>query len=107
VRIPSPTSSAAARSASAASFDAGEQEVLDEMHRRMKDGCDVVCVIRNPKDPQGQGQVIALEHSSPGFLHQIQTDAGRQSAPHETSLEIPNRRPPLLEWDAEKGWLKR
>ncbi|MGA2034555.1 MAG: trypsin-like peptidase domain-containing protein [Thermoguttaceae bacterium] len=67
------------------------QAGMEELRRRLKEGAEIVCVIRNSHDPQAKSEVLMLD---------------RGSATHEeTALEVARPRRPLLEWDATAGWL--
>jgi hypothetical protein len=37
-------------------------------------------------------------------LKQLATEGRSQDGPHETSLEVPKNRRPILEWDAGVGY---
>ncbi len=106
VRIPSsntpaaPPAAVAAATAGAAprastnnpaALAAGEQVVMDQIRRRAGEGSEVVCIIRDRNNPQAKEEVITL-------------DRDRTAAGIPTSLEVPKRPTPILEWDAETGW---
>jgi hypothetical protein len=83
----------------------GEQAVMDKIRRRAGEGSEVVCIIRDRNNPQAKSEVITLDRASPAFVNEL-TLAGRsQNVPQETSLEVPKRPTPILEWDIETGWL--
>ena len=84
----------------------GEQAVMDKIRRRAGEGPEVVCIIRDRNNPQAQershhvGRRVSRP-SSTSF-----TRAGQpQNIPTPTSLEVPKRPTPILEWDKETGWL--
>ena len=119
VRIPSPEPPAVSSSATAgpaatatahaaandsAVLASNEQAILDEVRRRAGDGSEVVCIIRNHNDPQGKSEVITLDRASPAFINQLSSAAQPKQLPHETSLEVPKRPTPILEWDIQSGW---
>jgi hypothetical protein len=76
--------------ADGAQFVTGEQAAMEEIHRRVKEGAEVVCVIRNARDPQAKSEVIML---------------GGPKNVEETSWEVPRDKKPILEWDATRGYL--
>ncbi|MGO9108597.1 MAG: trypsin-like peptidase domain-containing protein [Thermoguttaceae bacterium] len=82
----------------------GEQAVMEKIRRRVGAGAEVVCIIRDHNNPQSTNEVITLDRASPAFVNQLTRAGQPQIAPHETSLEVPKRRTPILEWDAETGW---
>jgi hypothetical protein len=78
----------------------GEQAALDEIHRRLKEGSEVVCVIRPRGKPDAQSEVIMLDRASPEFVKQIASEGRRPDKPYQTSLGLPKPRKILLEWTA-------
>lgn len=79
-----------------------EQAALDEIHRREKEGAEVVCIIRPRDNPAAKSEVIVLDHASPEFVRQLSAAGKRQDKQYqETSLELPKPRRILLEWSAE------
>ena len=52
----------------AATLAPGEQAALEKIQRRLKEGAEVVVVIRNGRDGQEKNEVIRLDHASPAFL---------------------------------------
>jgi len=94
------TASAAPRAAisnPAATAD-GEQAIMDKIRRRVHEGAEVVCIIRDRNDPQAKDEVITLDRQGPASVNRL------SHAGHPTSLEVPKRPAPILEWDAETGW---
>ncbi len=91
VRIPSQDAPAAPPAAVAAETADGEQAVMEKIRRRVREGAEVVCIIRDRNNPQAKEEVITL-------------DRDRTAAGIPTSLEVPKRPTPILEWDAETGW---
>ena len=85
----------------------GEQAVMDEIRRRAGEGSEVVCIIRDRNNPQAKSEVITLDRASPAFVNQLSRAGQPRNAPHETSLEVPKRPTPILEWDIETGWRHR
>ena len=78
-----------------------EQAALDEIRRRLKEGAEVVCVIRSRRDPQTKSEVIMLDKASPEFIQQLAAETKTKDGRQETSLELPKPRlQPALEWSA-------
>ena len=82
----------------------GEQAVMEKIRRRVAEGSEVVCIIRDRNNPQAKSEVITLDRASPAFVNQLSSAGQPQNIPHETSMEVPKRPTPILEWDAETGW---
>ena len=80
-----------------------EQAALDEIRRQLKDGAEVVCIIRPRNKPGAKSEVIMLDRASPEFLERLAAERRRQDGRHETSLEVPRPRRKLLEWTAPDG----
>jgi thiol-disulfide isomerase/thioredoxin len=107
VRIPAPVADAAPASTVAVDrggLAPGEQAALDEIHRRVMQGAEVVCIIRDRHDPDARSQVISLDRASAAFVDQLSAAARPASGRVPTSLDIPRSRTPILEWDLESGW---
>ena len=68
------------------------------------EGSEVVCIIRDRNNPQAKSEVITLDRASPAFVNQLSSAGQPRNIPHETSLEVPKRPTPILEWDIETGW---
>ena len=80
-----------------------EQAAMEEIRRKLKDGAEVVCVIRSRNNPGTKSEVIMLDRASPEFLKQLAAESQAQNGPHLTSLEVPKPHPAkkvLLEWSA-------
>jgi hypothetical protein len=88
-----------------ASLSGEEQTTLDDLHRRMKAGAQIVCVIRDCQNPQAKPEVLMLDGVSPGFLKQLAAEARPQDGLQKTSLEVPRARKVILEWDAKAGYV--
>ncbi len=93
--------------AGAAAMAKGEQAVIDEVRRRAGEGAEVVLIIRDRNNPQAKSEIITLDGASPTFLNQLShavapACGSPQNIP--TSLELPKRPTPILEWDSETGW---
>ena len=82
----------------------GEQAVMEKLRRRVDAGAEVVCIIRDRNNPQSTNEVITLDRASPAFVDQLCRGQQPQNAPHKTSLEVPKRPTPILEWDVETGF---
>ena len=80
-----------------------EQTVIDEVRRRMHDGPVKIYIVPDRENPQAKSEVIALDGDSPASLSQLAHAEKPQNIP--TSMELPKRPTPVLEWDAEGGWL--
>jgi thiol-disulfide isomerase/thioredoxin len=80
------------------------QDALDVIGRRMREGAEVVCIIRDRRDPQAKSQVITMDHA---LVQQLSADAQAEQSPQQTSLAVPQPRTPILEWDARQGWIHR
>ncbi len=104
---PSPglaTAAAGPQAGDAAPLAPNVQDALDVIGRRMREGAEVVCIIRDGHDPQAKTQVITMDHA---LVQQLSADAQAEQAPQQTSLAIPQPRTPILEWDAQRGWIHR
>ena len=75
------------------------------IQRRLKEGDEVVCIIRNRRDQQGKSEVLMLDHVSREFVDQLSAKAHDSELLHPTSLEVVHQKTPILEWDAERGYL--
>ena len=74
-----------------------EQAALGEIARRLRQGAEVVCVIRPRGMPNAQSEVIILNEVSPDFLNHLDhlaASARSQNALQATSLEVPRPRAP-------------
>jgi hypothetical protein len=77
-----------------------EQAALEEIHRRLKDGSEVVCIIRPRGNPDAKSEVIMLDRASPEFVKQIASEGRRTDMTYKTSQGFPKPRKILLEWTA-------
>ena len=68
-----------------------EQAALDEIRRRLREGAEVICVVRS-RDPQAKSEVIILDKVSPALLGQLSAMARTRDPLLSTSLEIPRKR---------------
>jgi thiol-disulfide isomerase/thioredoxin len=120
VRIPdeqpatsAPPASAVAANAStprpastgAAGLSSGEQTTLDEIGRKLREGSEIVCIVRDRNDPKSQSQVFTLDRASPIFVNRLARAAQPPREAQPTSMEVAKPRSPLLEWDSEAGWI--
>lgn len=80
-----------------------EQAALDEIRRRLKEGAEVVVVIRPRNNPGAKSEVIMLDRASPEFLERLAAERRLQEGLRPTSLETPRPREKLLEWSASDG----
>jgi hypothetical protein len=110
VRMPTPTADAATapggHPAPDVAFDRGwltasQQAALDEVRRRVIAGDEVAIVVHGRRNPDATGRVISIDGAP------APAGSGSPDLPHETSLEVPRPRTPILEWDIETGWRHR
>ncbi|MBN2579735.1 MAG: trypsin-like peptidase domain-containing protein [Pirellulales bacterium] len=97
----------AATTAETSAINPTEQAALDEIRRHLKEGAEVVCVIRPRNNPQARSEVIMLDKASPEFLRQLTAEARSQRGKHLTSLDVARPRKKILEWSASSdrsGW---
>jgi hypothetical protein len=84
-----------------------EQAAMEEIRHRLKEGAEIVCIVRPRGDPNAKSEVIMLDRASPELLRQLASEARRQDRPYPTSLEVPRELPKprkiLLEWSASNG----
>ena len=80
------------------------QAALERIRHLVEEGANVTCIISGPGDLGGKTEVIRLGHNPPAASCQLATARQPQDVPHQTSLELPTRPQPILEWDAEGGW---
>jgi hypothetical protein len=78
-------------------MNAGEQAALDEIHRHLKDGAEVVCVIRPRNTPSAKSEVIMIDKASPELVRQLSAESQAKDV-QRTSLEVARPRKKLLEW---------
>ena len=78
---------------------------MDEVQRRVKEGAEVVFVVRDCRDPQKKSEVFLLDHASPALVDRLTSQAQGVEPLHKTSLEMPRPKQPILEWDATRGYL--
>jgi thiol-disulfide isomerase/thioredoxin len=87
---------------SGANLPPHEQAALSDLKAKVKQGATVVCIVNNPN---GQSEVFMLDNASPEIRRQLSAAGRPQTAPYETSLEVPRQQKPqkkvLLEWSAE------
>ena len=104
--LPAAIAGAAPRAATngPAALANGEQAVMDQIRRRAAEGAEVVCIIRDRNNPQAKSEVITVDRPSSAFVDQLSTAGQSQKVTHETSMEVPKRATPILEWDAATGW---
>jgi thiol-disulfide isomerase/thioredoxin len=89
---------------------AEEQAAMDEIRRRLHAGSEIV--IRDPNNPQWKSEIIALNRApSPAASSTRAIDrpyneppGPGQPQPIPTSMEVPKRTAPILEWDIATGW---
>jgi hypothetical protein len=100
-------SSAAPRAANAApaGLSDAEKTTLNEIHRKLREGYEIDCIVRDRNDPHSHSQMFTLDEASPIFVNQLSRAAQAPAERHETSMEVAKRRAPILEWDAEAGFI--
>jgi thiol-disulfide isomerase/thioredoxin len=90
-----------------ASLPPQEQAAMEEIRHRLKEGAEIVCIVRPRGNPDAKSEVIMLDRASPELLKQLVSEARRQDRPYPTSLEVPREQPKprriLLEWSAPNG----
>jgi hypothetical protein len=102
---PAASAGAAVAAKDAGAAADGEQALMEEVRRRVHDGPVKVYIVRDRDNPVAKSEVIALDRDWPASANQVARTGQPQNVPHETSLEVPKRPRPILEWDAESGWL--
>jgi thiol-disulfide isomerase/thioredoxin len=94
-----------AANAGSTGLSGAEQTTLDEIHRKLREGSELIVIVHDRNDPKSPSQVFTLNEASPIFVNQLARAAQAPVVKHYTSMEISKRRTPILEWDAEAGWL--
>lgn len=84
-----------------AGLNPGEQAALDEIHRHLKDGAEVICVIRPRNNPGAKSEVIMIDKASPEMVRQLSAEAQASNAVRCTSLDVARPRTVLLEWSID------
>jgi thiol-disulfide isomerase/thioredoxin len=84
----------------------GEQAALEEIHRHLKDGAEVVCVIRPRNAPGAKSEVIMIDKASPELVRQLSAEAQGKDGVQPTSMEVARPRKKLLEWSIAQGTLQ-
>jgi hypothetical protein len=67
----------------------GEQAALEEIRRRMDEGCEVICIIRPRNEPQAKSDVLVLDGVSPAFLQHLEAVTRTPETPRLTSSKQP------------------
>jgi thiol-disulfide isomerase/thioredoxin len=110
-----PATAASRPSAGDGATTSNDQAAMAEISRRLRSGSEIVCVIRDPSNPQAKSEVITLNRSEPVAAHQspsVERPYNEPPGPGEpqpllTSMEVPKRPAPILEWDVNTGWKHR
>lgn len=80
---------------------------MEEIHRKLKEGSEVVVIVRPRGNPDAKSEVFMLDHASAEFLRQLNAmaaDPHQPAKPLLTSLkELPKPRRIILEWSAPNG----
>lgn len=77
-----------------------EQAALDEIRRNLREGSEVVVVVRPRDNPNGHSEVIVLDHVSPEFLKRLAAERRAQGDNIPVSSESSKPRKKYLEWCA-------
>ena len=85
-------------SAETPGMNAGEQAALDEIHRHLKDGAEIVIVIRPRNTPGAKSEVLMLDKASPELVRQLSAEAQAKDGVQRTALDVARPRTKLLEW---------
>ncbi len=83
-------------------LNAGEQAALEEIHRHLKDGAEVVCVIRPRNTPGAKSEVIMIDKASPELVQQLSAEAQGKAGVQRTSLDVARPRKKILEWSISR-----
>lgn len=78
----------------AATLNADEQALLDEIHRRQGDGAEVICIIRPRGNTPGRSEVVVLDKASSALLERLAAETRVENPIRATSFEIPRETPP-------------
>ncbi|MGW8257376.1 MAG: trypsin-like peptidase domain-containing protein [Thermoguttaceae bacterium] len=82
-----------------------EQAALEEIRRHLKQGAEVICVVRPRNNPQAKSQVIMIDKASPEFIAQLAAEAKSKEGRQLTSLELSRPKQPALQWSSNaNGW---
>jgi thiol-disulfide isomerase/thioredoxin len=95
---PPPASPPSFAAGTSGGLNPGEQAALDEIHRHLKDGAEVVCVIRPRNEPGAKSEVIMIDKASQELIRQLSAAAQGKDGVLRTSLEVARPRRKLLEW---------
>jgi hypothetical protein len=79
-------------------LSASDQAALDELRRNLKDGAEIVCVIRPRNAPGAKSEIITIDKASPELVRQISLESQGKDGVRRTSLEVARPRKKLLEW---------
>jgi thiol-disulfide isomerase/thioredoxin len=93
-----PTTPVPPAAGSSAELNAGERAALDEIRRHLKDGAEVVCVIRPRNVPGAKSEVIMLDKASPELVRQLSAISQAKDGVQRTSLDVARPRKKILEW---------
>ncbi len=66
-------------------LDRDERTALGEIHRRLDDGYEVVCIIRPRNDPRAKSEVLVLDAVSPALLRHLEAASHAAERPRFTS----------------------
>ena len=68
-----------------------EQAALDEVRRRVKDGKEVIFLVRDPKNPSAKSEIFVLQNASERFLREVEVHTRGNEPLLPTSLEMPRK----------------
>ena len=85
-------------SAETSGTNTGEQAALEEIHRHLKDGAEIVIVIRPRNTPGAKSEVLMLDKASPELVRQLSAEAHAGDGVQRTALDVARPRTKLLEW---------
>jgi len=68
-----------------------EQAAIDEILKRLREGAEVICVVRPRGNPDARSEVIMLDRVSGNFLQQLAAEVEASNPRQLTSFEVPER----------------
>jgi thiol-disulfide isomerase/thioredoxin len=84
--------------ASPSGISAGEQAAMDELRRHLKDGAEIVCVIRPRNVPGAKSEVVTIDKASPELVRMLSAEARGLATVQPTSMDTARPRKKLIEW---------
>jgi hypothetical protein len=92
-----------ATAAAAGGLPPHEQAALDEIRRSLRDGAEVVVVVRPRGNPDAHSEVVVLDHCSPEFLKRLAAERRSPDGNVPVARESSTPRKKWLEWSASAG----